>query len=257
MAAPKEWELILAEVAVGFLLAFSIFYFRKAKGLDENMKTLRHLNIGLGIMFLFLFISRILDNPLKQLVDPAHNLATASPEVFAWASIIDYDNKLFGGVITNGYFVNMFFLLGLAIATFFMERAFIPKARHVFFILLIVCAVIAFIPITGQMIDIFDPPEFTQAEWTSPLAWQDWFTYIPTIFTAMGYVSFAVIPIIYFILAGKTTGQLRGNALLLAFGFIFILVDVHTMGHWPQGGMVRVIPCMIGFVFLILGNRQK
>ncbi len=246
MADVKGWEYLLGEICIILCLVFGIFYFRKARKTDENMKTLKQLNIGLGILFLFLFISRVIDNPLGDMVNPSRTIdlfgmPLANQQLYDVFKYLLYDNVVFGE-IRNGYFVNMFFLLGLAIATFFMERAFIPKARHIFFIFLLVCAFIAFVPITGQMIDIFDPGDESM---------------LANFFAALGYVSFTVIPIIYFILAGKTTGDLRRNSLLLAFGFIFVLVDIHTVGHTGSGNWYRSVPCLLGFLFLALGNRQR
>jgi hypothetical protein len=218
------------------------------------MKTQKQLNLGLGILFLFLFISRIIDNPLMVMVSPAANppldlfgIPLANTDVYMWAKLLDYDNVLLGG-IRNGFFTNMSILLGLAITTFFMERAFIPKAHHVFFIILMVCAFIVFIPSPtgGGMIDIFDPAP------NDPVA---------NIFAYLGYFTFIVIPLLYLILAGKTTGPLRRNALFLAFGFIFILVDIHTVGHAGSGTWMRAVPCLVGFAMIgainLISQTQK
>lgn len=263
MADVKGWEFLLGEICILMCLVFAIFYFDKARKTDSNMSTLKQLNLGIGIMFLFLFISRIIDNPLMTMVDPASTVELfgtplANAEVYAWAKFFDYDNVIaivpyfgiFDFTIKNGFFTNMLFLVGLAIATFFMERAFIPKARHVFFIILMVCAFVVFIPSWTNptspsgfgMIDIFDPTK------NDPVA---------NGFAWLGYVAFIVIPIIYFILAGKTTGDLRRNALFLAFGFIFILVDIHTVGHSGSGNWYRSVPCLLGFLFVALGNVQR
>ncbi len=254
--------MLLGEVCILMCLIFSIYYFYKARKTSEGMETLKRLNIGIGIMFLFLFLSRVIDNPLMSMVDPSGNIdlfgtPLANPEVYAWAKFFDYNNPLFSipyfglfdFVIQNGFITNMLFLLGLAIATFFMERAFIPKAHHVFFIILMVCAFIVFVPSWTAptpsgfgMIDIFDAAD------NDPVS---------NIFAFLGYVAFIVIPIIYFILAGKTTGDLRRNALFLAFGFIFILVDIHTVGHTGSGTIYRSAPCLVGFLFIALGNIQR
>jgi hypothetical protein len=255
MATIKGWEFLLGEICIFMCLVFSIYYFNKARKTAEGMETLKKLNIGVGIMFLFLFLSRIIDNPLMTMTDPMASPAIdlfgmplANGDVWAWARFWDYENVLFGEV-KNGFVTNMLFLLGLAIATFFMERAFIPKARHVFFIMLMVCAFIVFIPswtspdpMQPNMIDIFDPAD------NDPVS---------STFSYLGYVAFIVIPIIYFILAGKTTGDLRRNALFLAFGFIFILVDIHTVGHSGSGSWYRSVPCLLGFLFVGLGNMQR
>lgn len=256
-------ELLLAQICILLLLVFGIFYFLKARKTPENMEIMKKLNIGFGILFLFLFISRVLDNPLAAMVDPARDftlfgIPLANQDIYDIAKIFDYDYKLIVGLtpvpIETGFFTDMVFLLGLAVATFFMERAFIPKARHVFFIFLVITAFIAFItaffPINVGTesdpilitINIFDTDR------RAPAAY---------LFTAIGYISFAVIPIIYFVLAGKTTGDLRKNALLLAFGFILILVDVHTMGHVPQGNWVRIVPCLLGLLLVGIGNRTR
>nr|MDO8112510.1 hypothetical protein [Candidatus Sigynarchaeota archaeon] len=249
MADVKGWEYLLAEICIIMCLVFAIFYFNKARKTEENMKTLKQLNIGLGILFLFLFICRVLDNPIGTMLDPARNvdlfgIELGNLDLHNIFTFFDYDTPIIGSIIIMGYFTNMFFLLGLAIATFFMERAFIPKAHHIFFIFLITCAFVTFLagPITGQMIDIFD------TNWDDPVA---------TVFTVMGFLSFAVIPIIYFILAGKTTGDLRRNSLFLAFGFIMILVDMHTVGHASSGNWYRSVPCLLGFLFVGLGNVQR
>jgi hypothetical protein len=244
----QGWEFFLGEVCIGACLVFSIYYFNKARKTEEGMSTLKTVNFGIGVLFLALFISRILDNPIADMVDPAKNLdlfgILLSNQSLHDATIFFHSSTIIVGSITVVYFVDMVFLVGLAIATFFMERAFIPKAHHVFFIFLMVCAFVSFAygPITGEMIDIFS------LSFTDP---------VETIFMILGLVSFAVIPIIYFIVAGKTTGELRRNALFLAIGFICILVDIHTVGHERSGNWYRSIPCLLGFFLIAIGNKQK
>jgi cytochrome bd-type quinol oxidase subunit 2 len=255
--AVKGWEMLLGEVCILMCLIFSIYYFNKARKTSEGMETLKHLNIGLGILFLFLFISRVIDNPLMSMTNPLGDIdlfgtPLANQQVFDIAKYFDYDTELIPG-IRNGYYVNLIFLVGLAVATFFMERAFIPKARHVFFIILVVCAVLSLVPIPHPTtddpaspiiitpVDIFDAAD----------------DYVSQSLMYVGYFAFIVIPIIYFILAGKTTGDLRRNALFLAFGFIMILIDMHTVGHSNSGAWYRAAPCLLGFLFIGLGNMQR
>nr|MDO8111499.1 hypothetical protein [Candidatus Sigynarchaeota archaeon] len=250
MPALKGWEFLLGEACIATCLVFSVIYFNKARKTEENMKTLKQLNIGVGILMLFLFISRILDNPLAQMVDPLKTVELfgyplQNAELYSYAIFFTSGTMIIGNVITMVYFVDMFFLTGLAIATFFMERAFIPKAHHIFFIFLISCAFVSFVigPLTGQSIDIFALDFVFE-------------NVIETIFTIFGITSFAVIPVIYFILASKTTGDLRKNALFIAFGFICIIVDIHTVGHDGSGNWYRSVPCLLGFFLLWLGNKK-
>jgi hypothetical protein len=244
----QGWEFLLGEVCIAICLVFSIFYFNKARKTEENMNTLKTVNFGIGVLFLFLFISRILDNPIADMVDPAKNLdlfgIPLSNQPLYDATRFFRSGTIIIGSISMVYFVDMFFLVGLAVATFFMERAFIPKARHMFFLFLVACAFISFVysPITGQEIDIFS------------LTLED---PVQAIFEILGLISFTVIPIIYFIVAGKTTGELRRNAIFLAIGFICILVDIHTVGHERSGNWYRSVPCLLGFLFLVIGNKQK
>ena len=253
--ALEGWEYILAYTCIGLLLVFSIYYFNKSKKTDEAMGTLKKLNFALGILFLFIFLSRMIDLPIADMVNPEDpadlfGIDLSNQGLYDIFKYLTYDNVLFiedfgvGPVdVKNWLAVNTLFLIGLAVAVFYMERAFIPKARHVFFILLVITIVMSvisgFFPILGTTIDIFE------AETDD----------IRLIFAILGYLSFAVIPIIYFIVAGKTTGTLRRNALLLAFGFILILVDIHTVGH-NSGGWERSVPCLLGFILLAAGNKS-
>nr|MDO8086772.1 hypothetical protein [Candidatus Sigynarchaeum springense] len=129
------WEILLGEACIIVCLVFAIYYFHKARKTEANMSTLKQLNYGMGILFLFL-----------------------------------------------------------------------------------------------------------------PIA---------ILFTALGFVAFAAIPLIYWVLAGKTTGDLKRNAILLGFGFIFILVNIHTVGHSGSGYWYRSAICLIGFLFVGLGNRNR
>lgn len=253
------WEFLLAEICIILCLIFSVFYFYKARTTDENLETLKKVNIGFGIMFLFIFISRLLDNPIGSMTNPANNIDLfginlGNQAVYDVFGIFYYDSELwtfqFLGqpvVVKIWYFVNMFFLIGLAIATYFIEQAFIPRAKHVFFIILLITAILGFItaifPIEGETFDLFSALDETD-------------TIFGTVLGILGYLSFAVIPIIYFILAGKTTGHLKRNALLMAFGLIFVLVDIHTVGHHSSGAWYRSVPCLLGFLLIGLGNRK-
>ncbi len=250
MAKLAGWEILLGEVCIIMCLVFAIYYFHKARKTDANMATLKQLNIGIGILFLFLFISRVLDNPLYTLTNPnpgsqldLFGIPLSNAEVYAWAQFFSYHNVLYGA-IEMGYYSNMFFLIGLAVAVFFMERAFLPKAHHIFFIFLVACAFASFLytPLTGKVIDIFD------TNFDDPIA---------ILFTALGFVAFAVIPLIYWVLAGKTTGDLKRNAILLGFGFLLILVNIHTVGHSGSGYWYRAAMALVGFVFIGLGNRNR
>jgi len=247
MPALNGWEFLLGEVCIALCLVFSIYYLNRARKTEENMRTLKLVNLGVGILFLFLFVSRILDNPIVDMVNPINNvdlfgIQLANQAIFDTTKVL-YTTTVIYGSITMIYIVDMLFLIGLAIATFFMERSFIPKAHHVFFLFLIACAFISFAytPLTGSRIDIFS---------------LNFDGLAVAIFSIMGFISFAVIPILYFILAGKTTGELRRNAILLGFGFICIIVDIHTVGHQMSGNWYRSIPCLIGFLFLAIGNKQ-
>ncbi|MEX2679992.1 MAG: hypothetical protein Q6373_000185 [Candidatus Sigynarchaeota archaeon] len=248
MAKIQGWEIFLGEVCIIMCLVFATYYFHKARKTEANMTTLKQLNYGMAILFLFLFISRVLDNPLYTLTNPAapmdlFGIPLANAEIYSWAQFLAYHYVLFGQ-IEVGYFSNMIFLIGLAVAVFFMERAFLPKVHHVFFIFLIACATASFLytPLTGMKIDIFD------TNFDDPIA---------IVFTTLGFVAFAVIPLIYWVLAGKTTGDLKRNAILLGFGFIFILVNIHTVGHSGSGYWYRAAICLLGFVFIALGNRNR
>ncbi|MBN2152473.1 MAG: hypothetical protein JW839_13555 [Candidatus Lokiarchaeota archaeon] len=252
MAIKDGWQYMLGEVCIALCLVFSVYYFNKARKTDPNMSTLKQLNYGMAILFLFLFITRVLDNPIATFTDPGRGIYLVkddpsiplfNAEIYAWARFLDYDVVLVGQ-ITMGYVTNMFFLVGLAIAVFFMERAFIPKARHIFFCFLIACAFVSFLytPLTGLKIDIFD------TNFDDPIA---------VLFTGLGFLAFAVIPLIYWVLAGKTTGVLRRNAILLGIGFLAVLADIHTVGHESSGYWYRSAICILGFVFIGLGNRNR
>jgi hypothetical protein len=165
-------------------------------------------------------------------------------------------------VIRNWMFVNMFFLMGLAIAVFYMERAFIPKARHIFFFLLLTITILGFITAFFPVsICVWQPvPEgidciqegfdlfITNQPINSSLFTQ--------LLGVLGYVSFAVIPLIYLILAIKTSGLMRRVAFLLFLGFLLILVNIHTVGHQASGYWYRSVPCLIGFGFVYWGNAR-
>ncbi|MHA1371926.1 MAG: hypothetical protein ACTSRA_19685, partial [Promethearchaeota archaeon] len=124
----EGWEFLLAQACIVLLLVFSIYYFNKARKTDDSMTTLRNLNYGFAIMFLFLFISRVLDNPLALMTNPANDVEifgwrTANQELYNAIKYFDYEWQIVAfPSIYMWMFVNAFFLIGLSIAVFFMER---------------------------------------------------------------------------------------------------------------------------------------
>ena len=136
--ALQFYEYILTYVCIFLLFVFTILFFRLGKRHIKEMETTGQMYYGFGVLFLFLLISRIIDNPLYDLVWPANNFPTQNTTIFAWLNTnfaFYYNGPPFivGSIIFQPWMiVNLIFLIGVAIAVFFMEKNFIPKAHHIF-----------------------------------------------------------------------------------------------------------------------------
>ena len=49
--------------------------------------------------------------------------------------------------------------------------------------------------------------------------------------------------------------SLRVNSLLLGFGFLMVIADIHTVGH-AGGPIYRIVICLLGFLFIWIGLRE-
>lgn len=241
-------EYITFYVCLGLLAFFAIRFYMKGKAFDDTLATTRQMFFGFALMFTLILISRIIDNPIREIVNPENNLKS-NATWYEWMNAhlrFGYEVEMFkvgNTIIFNWVIVNLLFLLGLAVATYFMEKNFIPKSMHIFSIFIAFLAVsslvLAFMPL-GH-VDVFDTSR-------TDVWWGIMYTYL-------GYLAFLIISIIYWIMAKRSTGDIRRKANQMAFGFLMILADVHTIGH-NSGGWVRLILALVGFLLLYLGMRQ-
>ena len=164
------------------------------------METTGQMYYGFGVLFLFLLISRIIDNPLYDLVWPANNFPTQNTTIFAWLNTnfaFYYNGPPFivGSIIFQPWMiVNLIFLIGVAIAVFFMEKNFIPKAHHIFSIFTVFMSISSLVLALMQVnFDIFS----TGAGYT-------WWEFL---FGILTYFVFGIIPLIYWICAARSVGK--------------------------------------------------
>lgn len=261
--AIEGWEYGLAIGCIWTSLVFAIYYYIQYKKTEEGMRTLKDLNKGFFVMFLFFFMSRIFDNPLVDMFNPLNNVDLFDIPLgnqilydsmagfhadFAFVTI----HTAYGDTsISNWMITNMFFLLGLAFAVKNVEKTFIQKSKGIFYIILLCAAFlsifIALIPSTsGENIDFFQSVVNNPQD--SPIG-----LVLSYGIAALGYLSFAIIPLIYWYLAGKTEGKVRGSAIFMGLGILCIIIDFHTVGH-GSGGWERSAPTILGFFFVILAN---
>lgn len=253
--APKEelteqvdgWAYTLTPLIV-LLYIFSGFYlFMESRYSDVEVQK----KFYVGLAFLFIFIG------LAQGAVSLYSIVNAGGEVGIGvfpegtaAQIIPYPDN---GLLTRGDVALALAFAGASSVIIIpnIEKYILASKKKVLTGLIFAGFIGSIMMIAGMYL--------TQG--TTP-SWWEIFEYVAIALMAIGLgITILALPIVYFRLAGQTSGDLKKNSLTIAFGYLitFVMVLAHMLlgGEIPLGWILFLFINFIGAMILLAGYLKS